>query len=69
MKFAGSYGHYIISIEIDGKILKTTTTNMAIDAAFDDCYDDCDNTGRYFASQEEAQIELINEILRNNENQ
>ena len=63
-----SYGRFLISIELEGETLKTTTTNgMAIDAAFDDCYDDCDNTGRYFKTQEEAQIELINEILRNNE--
>ena len=67
-RHAGSYGRFLISIEIEGETLKTTTTNtMAIDAAFDDCYDDCDNTGRYYASQEEAQIELVNEILRNNE--
>ena len=63
-----SYGRFVISIEIEGETLKTTTTNtMAIDTAFDDCYDDHDNTGNYYESQKEAQIELINEILRNNE--
>ena len=33
------YGHFNISIEMDGKELSTTTTNtMAIDAAFDDVH-------------------------------
>ncbi|MDI9534576.1 MAG: hypothetical protein QM212_01150 [Bacteroidota bacterium] len=42
------YGHYSISIEMDGKEFKATTTNtMAIDVAFDDCYDDGDNSGNY----------------------
>jgi len=62
------YGHFSISIEMDGKEFKTTTTNtMAIDAAFDDCYDDEDNSGRYYESREEAQEALVNEILRANE--
>lgn len=61
------YGHYSISIEMDGKKLEATTTNtMAIDAAFDDCYDDEDNSGRYYESREEAQEALVNEILRAN---
>ena len=65
-KWAG-YGHYSISIEMDGKKLEATTTNtMAIDAAFDDCYDDEDNSGRYYESREEAQEALVNEILRAN---
>ncbi len=61
------YGHYYISIEMDGKELSTTTTNtMAIDAAFDDCYDDEDNDGRYYESRYEAQVSLVKEILRAN---
>lgn len=61
------YGHYSISIEMDGKELKATTTNtMAIDVAFDDCYDDKDNSGNYYESREEAQEALVNEILRAN---
>lgn len=60
------YGHFLISIEMDGQQLKTTTTNtIAIDAAFDDCYDDADNFGRYYESREEAQEALVNEILLN----
>ena len=62
------YGHFSISIEMDGQEFKTTTTNtMAIDAAFDDCYDDEDNSGRYYETREEAQEALVNEILRANE--
>jgi len=62
------YGHFSISIEMNNEEFKTTTTNtMAIDAAFDDCYDDEDNSGRYYESREEAQEALVNEILRANE--
>ena len=62
------YGHFSISIEMDGKEFETTTTNtMAIDAAFDDCYDDEDNSGSYYESREKAQEDLVNEILRENE--
>lgn len=62
------YGHFSISVEIDGQEFKCTTTNtMALDAAFDDCYDDVDNSGRYYESREEAQEDLVNEILRANE--
>ena len=61
------YGRYIISIEMDGQELKTTTTNtMAIDAAFNDCYDDEDNSRRFFKSRREAQEVLVDEILRAN---
>lgn len=61
------YGHFIISIELYGKEFKTITTNaMAIDAAFDDCYDDEDNSGRHYNSSEEAKKALVNEILRAN---
>ena len=52
---------------MDGKEFKTTTTNtMAIDVAFDDCYDDKDNSGNYYESRREAQKALVNEILRAN---
>ena len=62
------YGHFSISIDMDGQEFKTTTTNtMAIDAAFDYCYDDKDNSGSYYKSREEAQADLVNEILRDNE--
>ena len=62
------HGHFSISIEMDGQELKTTTTNtMAIDVAFDECYDDEDNSGRYYESREEAQEALVNEILIANE--
>lgn len=62
------YGHFSISIEMDGQEFKTITTNtMAIDVAFDDCYDDEDNSGRYYVSRDEAQEALVNEILRANE--
>ena len=61
------YGHFSISIEMDGQELKATTTNtMAIDVAFDDCYDDGDNSGNYYESRREAQEALVNEILRAN---
>ncbi len=59
------YGHFYVSIEIDGKEFGTTTTNtMAIDAAFDEFYDDDDTEGRYYSSRQEAQEALIDEILR-----
>jgi len=62
------YGHFNISIEMEGKELSITTTNtMAIDATFDDCYDDEDNDGRYYESRLEAQEALVSEILRANE--
>lgn len=49
------------------KEFKTTTTNtMAIDAAFDDCYDDEDNSDRYYKSRQESQEALVNEILNDN---
>jgi len=65
-QFSG-YGHFKISIEIDGRIYKTVTTNTnAIDCAFDDDYDLFNSTDRYFESQQEAQQTLVNEILRAN---
>jgi hypothetical protein len=62
-----SYGRFEISIEVDNVIYKTSTNNtMAIDAAFDDDYDDENNLGRYYVVQFEAQASLINEIIKNN---
>ena len=67
------YGHYKISIDVratllrDGHVLSTVTDNMlAIDAAFDEYYDDEDNEGRFYESREEAQEALVNEILNSN---
>lgn len=65
---ASGYGHFFISIEINGEVYKKKTNNtMAIDCAFDEYYDDEDNSGRYFENRQEAQMELVNEILRANE--
>jgi len=62
------YGHFYITVEIDGETFGTTTTNtLAIDAGFDDDYDMEDNSGRYYESQEEARDALIDEIKRNND--
>jgi hypothetical protein len=62
------YGHFTISIEIDGVEYNATTTNtMAIDAAFDENYNDEDNSGRFFETREEAQNALINEIIYAND--
>ncbi len=62
------YGHFYITIDIDGEDVGTTTTNtMAIDAGFDDCYDDEDNDGRYYESRKEAQEALVSEILTAND--
>ena len=62
------YGHFNISIELDGQTLSTTTTNTkAIDAALDNCYDDQDRSGSYYESQEQAQQSLVDEILRDND--
>lgn len=65
MKKVG-YGHFEVSI-VDGVTISTVTTNtLAIDAAFDDCYDDEDNSGSFYESQKEAQEAIIYEILRAN---
>jgi len=62
------YGHFRISVEIDGKEYHTVTTNtMAIDAAFDEDYDLNDNSGRYYETRREAQTALVDEILRAND--
>lgn len=67
-KFNGR-GHYRISINIDGEEFSTLTTDMmAIDAAFDDEYDDVDDSGRYYENQREAQEALVNEIIINTNN-
>lgn len=67
-KKTAGHGHFLLAIEMEGKEYKAMTTNtMAIDAAFDECYDDEDNTGRYYKTREEAQEALVNEILRVNE--
>lgn len=61
-------GHFNVAIELDGKVYSTTTTNMmAVDAAFDDCYDDEDRSGSFYRSRNEAQEALITEILTANE--
>jgi len=61
------YGHYKVSIDIKGQELSTVTDNMsAIDAAFDEYYDDEDNEGRFYESREEAQEALVNEIINSN---
>jgi len=62
-----SYGHFKITIKVNDKELSTITTNAcAIDAAFDDCYDDQNNSGRFYESRLEAQKALVNEILIDN---
>ena len=62
------YGHFRISIDFNGEELSVITTNtIAIDAAFDEYYDDEDNSGRYYESRQEAQEALISEILGKNE--
>ena len=67
-KIKTGYGHFRISVEIDGKEYHTVTTNtMAIDAAFDEDYDLNDISGRYYETRGEAQTALVNEILRAND--
>ena len=63
------FGHFEISIVIDGKNFDTTTNDtMAIDAAFDESYDDQENNEeRWFESRSEAQEVLVNEILAANQ--
>ena len=62
------YGHFRITIEMEGKEYATTTTNsMAIDAAFDDDYDMEDRSECYYECQREAQEALVNEILTAND--
>lgn len=62
------YGHFRISITIGEKEYWCITSDtMAIDAAFDDFYDDEDHSGSYYESQEEARIALASEIESKNE--
>ena len=64
MKKQVGYGHFYISIELNGEELRCTTTNaLAIDVAFDEFYDEQDNKGRIYESQKEAQQSLVDEIL------
>lgn len=63
-----SAGYYIITAEINNRILATTTTNsMAIDAAFDDTYDLYHNEDKFYETQEQAKQTLINQIIRDND--
>lgn len=58
------HGHYNVSLEIgNNKYSILTTNSMAIDAAFDNYEED----GRFYETQEEAQDALINEIFRAND--
>lgn len=67
-KQPSDYGHFKITIVFnDVEYSHTTTNTMAIDAAFDDCYDDQDNSGRFFESREEAQLSLVSEIVYAND--
>ncbi len=62
------YGHWKITITLDGVDYSTITTNsMGIDTAFDYEYDDNVDEGRYYESQREAQLDLIDEIVRKND--
>lgn len=62
------YGKFEVSIEIDNVTYKIHTNNtMAIDAAFDDDYNDDENLGRYYVTQEEAQASLVNDIINQND--
>ena len=58
------YGHKIVSVEFQNETLSVTTTNMmAVDAAFDENYDDNDNSERFYKTREDAQIALVREIM------
>lgn len=58
-------GQWVISAEVNNRILSTTTTNsMAIDCAFDNDYDFCDG---FYESQDQAKLALLNQIIRDNE--
>ena len=56
------YGHYTVSIELEGKTLSATTSNMrAIDAAMMDDEDiEADN---FYETKEQGQTALIDFIL------
>ena len=62
------YGKFEVSIEIENVTYKIHTNNtMAIDAAFDDDYNDDENLGRYYVTQEEAQASLVYDIINQND--
>jgi len=66
-KIQAGYGHFNILIEIAGEEFGAITDNSgAVDVAFDDCYDNGNNDGRDYISREEAQEELVSEILQAN---
>ena len=59
-----SYGHFSIFATVRGKGYHTITTNMpAIDAAFDEEYNEADNSERMYENRRQAQIALVVEIL------
>ena len=61
------YGHFQVSIVMNGRELKAITTDtMAIDAAFEESYDKQDTSGRFYESRREAEEALVSEILRAN---
>ena len=67
-KVKTGYGHFKISISYNMETISTTTNNSSgIDAGFDDCYDDKDNSESYYTSQQEARESLVSEILRAND--
>ena len=62
------YGKFEVSMEFENVTYKIITNNtMAIDAAFDNDYNDVDDLGRYYVSQEEAQASLVNDIINHND--
>lgn len=62
------YGKFEVSMEFENVTYKIITNNtMAIDAAFDNDYNDVDDLGRYYVSQEEAQASLANDIINHND--
>ena len=62
------YGKFEVSMEFENVTYKIITNNtMAIDAAFDNNYNDVDDLGRYYVTQEEAQASLVNDIINHND--
>jgi hypothetical protein len=59
-----SYGHFNVSVVVNGVKYSTVTTNtMAVDAYNDEDLEE----GGYYETMEEAQDALINEVLRDND--
>jgi hypothetical protein len=55
------------TIELNGEVIGATITNqLALDCGFDDDYDEQDNSGRIYESQEQAKLAIVNTILRQN---